>query len=83
MRQNKRVCFLVDEVADFNNWKSVMVLGEYQELNDKRERYHAMNLFSKRMLSVKVTDATDHSEACKPIIYRIAIDEKTGRYEKE
>src|SRR3954453_18994958 len=52
MRQNKRVCFLVDEVVDFTNWKSVMVLGEYQELKDIRERLPAMKAFIKHMLHI-------------------------------
>jgi nitroimidazol reductase NimA-like FMN-containing flavoprotein (pyridoxamine 5'-phosphate oxidase superfamily) len=93
MRQNKRVCLLVDEVADFTNWKSVMVLGEYQELNDKRARYVVIKAFIKRMLHIKVTDTAlftqlnktkntySNSDSCRPIIYRIMIDEKTGKYE--
>src|SRR4051812_38068717 len=93
MRQNRRVCFLVDEVVDFDNWKSVMVLGEYQELDDIRERHIAMKAFVKRMLHIKVTDTAlfaqlnkakrtyKNSDGCRPIIYRIAIDEKTGKYE--
>jgi len=93
MRQNKRVCFLVDEVVDFTNWKSVMVVGEYQELNDIRERYSAMKAFITRMLHLKITDTAlftqlnnvkttyQNSDSFRPIIYRIAIDEKTGKYE--
>jgi len=93
MRENKRVCLLVDEVADFTNWTSVMVLGEYQELYDKRERYLAMKAFIKHMLHIKITDtalftqlnktknAYTNTIGCKPVIYRIAINEKTGKYE--
>jgi nitroimidazol reductase NimA-like FMN-containing flavoprotein (pyridoxamine 5'-phosphate oxidase superfamily) len=93
MRQNKRVCFLVDEVVDFTNWRSVMVVGEYQELNDIRERYNAMKAFIKRMLHIKITDTAlfaqlnrlkttyTISDGFRPVIYRIAIDEKTGKYE--
>jgi nitroimidazol reductase NimA-like FMN-containing flavoprotein (pyridoxamine 5'-phosphate oxidase superfamily) len=93
MRENKRICFLVDEVVEFTNWKSVMVQGEYQELSDTRERHAAMKAFVKRMLHIKVTDTAlftqlnrtkliyTNSDGCRPIIYRIAIDEKTGKYE--
>src|SRR5688572_4203389 len=57
MRQNSRVCFQVDEVADYKNWKSVMVLGDFLELHDERERYNAMRAFVDRQLRVKITSA--------------------------
>ena len=42
MRKNKQVCFEVDEMKSFTNWKSVIVWGEYQELAEERDRYSAM-----------------------------------------
>jgi uncharacterized protein len=95
MRQNKRVCFQVDEVKNFMNWKSVMILGKYQELDGKRERYYAMKAFVDLNLHLKISETAflpgtierrEHLNPqgkCKPAIYRIVIDEKTGRYENE
>jgi len=95
MEQNLRVCLQVDEVIDHKNWKSVMVLGEYQELYDELERYDAMKAFADRRLFLKISEPTllpdiNEQEAnmrrkngSKPAIYRIVIDEKNGRYENE
>ena len=91
MRQNSRVCFQVDEVADHENWRSVMVLGYFQELREERERYDAMKEFVDRRMRVKITDnylSTNNPSGNagadndnRPVIYRILIDEITGQYE--
>jgi len=96
MRQNPRVCFEVDEIANFNNWKSVIVLGVYLEVVTERDRYNAMQFFIKRMLHVKISktampneiyanhaSTSELAQTVKPIIYRIYIEEKSGRFEKE
>ena len=94
MRHNPSVCFEVDEVKTNKQWKSVIAQGIYQEINDERERYEAMKLFVDRMLKLKISTTahppeiqperlhTTHASA-KPVIYRILLSEKTGRYEKE
>jgi nitroimidazol reductase NimA-like FMN-containing flavoprotein (pyridoxamine 5'-phosphate oxidase superfamily) len=95
MRQNKRVCLQVDEIKNELNWKSVMVLGEFQELEDERNRYYAMKLLVEHMLQVKISEALilpnlikqsrqlPGQSNSKPIIYRIVMDEKSGRFESE
>ena len=96
MRKNSDVCFEVDEMKTFTNWKSVIAWGEYQELTDERKRYDAMKLFVDRMLHVKISKSArlPHAaeEAVQPhfpqgnsrsVIYRIVITEKTGRFENE
>ncbi|MGZ8558930.1 MAG: pyridoxamine 5'-phosphate oxidase family protein, partial [Chitinophagaceae bacterium] len=45
MRKNPAVCFEVDEMKSFTNWKSVIAWGEYQELTNERDRYYALKLF--------------------------------------
>lgn len=93
MRKNRQVCFQVDEVTDFTKWKSVIAWGEYHELEDERERYNAMKLFVDRTLRMKISETAVppelHAERVhprspgniRPIIYRIILSEKTGRYE--
>jgi uncharacterized protein len=95
MRNNKRVCFQVDAINDVTNWKSVMVLGDYEELNDERNRYYAMKAFNEKSLHIKISKSIlpsiasekgPHPNALlnsRPVIYRISLDEITGRYEKE
>ena len=95
MRQNKRVCLQVDEIKNELNWKSVMIHGEFQELEEERNRYYAMKTLVEHMLHIKIGETASlpnlvkHSEQLlsqrnsRPIIYRIVIDEKTGRFESK
>jgi len=95
MRKNPQVCFEVDEMKTFTSWKSVLAWGEYQELTDERDRYYAMKLFVDRSMYIKISQVpvlpeisekkthTHSSVNFKPIIYRIVITEKTGRFENE
>ena len=95
MRQNKSVCLQVDEIKDFTNWKSVLILGEYQELEDERERYMAIKVFVERNLHLKINNpllltgtSEQHKQLLsqgdqKSIIYRILIGEKNGRFESD
>jgi uncharacterized protein len=93
MRKNPKVCFQVDQIKDFNNWKSVVAYGEYKELTEERERYEAMKKFVDRTLRLKISETaippelSDHRihprspGNIKPVIYRILLTHKTGRYE--
>jgi len=95
MQQNNRVCFQVDEVRDDKDWKSVMVLGEYQEVDDEREYNDASRAFADRRLFLKISESSIMSDIndqdkkiqltddSKPVIFRIVIDKKTGRFESE
>jgi len=93
MRRNPRVCFEVDEIKNPDQWKSVMVWGEYQELNDERDRYYAMKQFVDRMIHLKISESAIPPEGeahrvypgangnVRPVIYRIVITGKSGRFE--
>lgn len=95
MRKNPNVCFEVDEMKSFTNWKSVIAWGEYQELSDQRDRSIAMRLFVDRTMHTKISSTAIVAEidegrvhfrspaSARPIIYRIIMTEKTGRFENE
>lgn len=95
MRKNPDVCFEVDEMKSLTNWKSVIAWGQYQELTDEHDRYYAMKAFIDRMIHLKISESAvlpettlktihPNSQAhIKPIIFRIIINEKTGRFENE
>jgi nitroimidazol reductase NimA-like FMN-containing flavoprotein (pyridoxamine 5'-phosphate oxidase superfamily) len=95
MRNNPQVCFEVDEIKDYANWKSVIVWGEYQEVTDVTERYHALTRFVERTLHTKISEtavppeftekyvAPKYPQNAKPVIYRIVMLESSGRYEKD
>jgi uncharacterized protein len=91
MRTNKRVCFQVDVITDHSNWKSVMIHGEYEEIHDHATLKKFINAFFDRRLFIKKDQASMYgntkktgtdSEPTNAIIFRIVIDEKTGRFEQ-
>jgi nitroimidazol reductase NimA-like FMN-containing flavoprotein (pyridoxamine 5'-phosphate oxidase superfamily) len=83
----------VDEMKNYSNWKSVIAWGRYQELTDEHDRYFAMKVFIDKMLRLKISETATHPEPdgknehprqgdyIKPVIYRIVLTEKTGRFE--
>ncbi len=94
MRTNPNVCFEIDEVTSNTNWKSVIAWGTYQEITGERERLDAMKIFVGKMMKLKISSTAhppemteqrmhDQHGSVKPVIYRILLDEKTGRYETE
>jgi uncharacterized protein len=93
MRNNRQVCFEVEDIPDLGNWKTVICWGEYEELPDKTERNHALELLHARHLP-GVTSATtklspswpfkpSEIESIRGVVFRIRIDKKTGKYEKQ
>jgi uncharacterized protein len=93
MRQNPQVCFEVDEMITLTRWKSVIIQGSYQELTEERDRYYAMKEFVERTMHLKISETALPPEISemrvhprspgniRPIVYRILIGEKTGRFE--
>ena len=92
MRKNPNVCFEIDQVKSFTEWKSVLVWGVYYELTNEWERYHALQYLTERMMYVKIDKSIlqdeleqesglRHYHSTKAIIYRIIIQEKKGRFE--
>jgi uncharacterized protein len=93
MRQNRQVCFEVEDIPDLGNWKSVVCFGEYEELPNKSERHQALMLLHDRRLP-HVTSATtklsatwpfrpDNIDSIKGVVFRIRIHKKTGKFEKQ
>ena len=95
MRKNPSVCFEVDEMKSFTNWKSVIAWGRYEEIKEEMEKYRAMKLFVDRMMHLKFSETAQLPEiseqrvhprspgVIKPVVYRIVISEKTGRFESD
>ena len=94
MRYNPQVCFEVDQMQSMTHWKSVIVWGQYQELDNERERYAAMKLFVERTMHMKISETAIPPELSenrvhprspgniRPVVYRIVIEDITGRYER-
>ena len=87
MRLNPRVCVEIDERTGHDQWQSIVVFGQYEELSDLPKfaapRAKALELLQKHVMwwqpaSVGATHRDlPHSE--EPIFYRIRIERMTGR----
>ncbi|PUZ20933.1 hypothetical protein GA0116948_11862 [Chitinophaga costaii] len=90
MRKNPQVCFEVDEMQDQANWRSVIAWGVYEEVLQERERYYAMKFLVSRLMHLQLSETARLPEKelvptkpdqLKPIVYRIRLGERTGRFE--
>jgi uncharacterized protein len=92
MRKNPKVCFEVESRNSMRDWRTVILWGRYQELKSVSEQKKALKILDEHLLPfllseslrpVGYVDAPRQVEReRKPVIYRISIDEITGRFEK-
>jgi nitroimidazol reductase NimA-like FMN-containing flavoprotein (pyridoxamine 5'-phosphate oxidase superfamily) len=92
MRKNPKVCFEVDSMENMANWRSVIVWGQYEELKDAKEQERGMKILRERFAPVITSETAHHHDGMraphvvvketKAIVYRIAIEERSGRFEK-
>ena len=95
LRKKPNVCFEVDVSHDMSNWQSVIVYGQFEELVGEDAALARERLFNKVMPLMTSSTIHEH-EHCegkghelsdknrvKPIMFRIKINEKTGRFEKQ
>ena len=89
MRENPDVCFEVDAIQDLGNWTSVIGWGRFEELTGE-ERARAIELLLNRKFPLlpshtqKLSEYWPYNqdiEEIKGIVFRIRIDESTGRFE--
>jgi nitroimidazol reductase NimA-like FMN-containing flavoprotein (pyridoxamine 5'-phosphate oxidase superfamily) len=88
MRENPAVCFEVDQMDDMRNWRGVIAQGVYEELHGAAAE-HAMQVLIDRVMPLLTSETSrpqprDHGSAAgsTAVIYRIALQEKTGRFEQ-
>jgi nitroimidazol reductase NimA-like FMN-containing flavoprotein (pyridoxamine 5'-phosphate oxidase superfamily) len=92
MRKNPKVCFQLEHMDDMANWKSVVAWGEFEELKDPWERHRALDILFCRNLPFISSETVhlfplwpfppENRNSIKGIVYRIRLDKKTGRCEK-
>ncbi len=93
MRNNPNICFEVDAMTNMESWQSVILFGTFQELKGKASQKAREYLFGHAWpLSTistihphehEVTAKVDDSNRIKPIMYRIKIKERSGRFENK
>lgn len=95
LRKNPNVCFEVDIANDISNWQSAIVFGQFEEL-EKEDIEEAKTLFTNKVLPLLTSSSIhqhEHDEGkghelpdtgrIKPIMFRIKINEKCGRFERQ
>ncbi len=92
LRKNPGVCFEVDAMSSMDNWRSVVVSGTFNELQgdeaEKAREYlfdHVLTLMTGGAIHKHEHEqggTVDDSNRIKPVMYKIEIEEKTGRFEK-
>ena len=92
MRENPSVCFEVEDLRHLPRWSSVIVYGSYEELRGTAADAALEVLIARLGASPPAPSAmpwqgagvfapTSHDQRPE-IIFRIAITEKTGRYDR-
>jgi len=92
MRHNPNVCFEVDVFENMANWQSVIAMGEFEEIQEGKERKNAIEKLMARslpMISSETVKLTSHwpfhtadLNSVPGVIFRIKLAEKSGRFEK-
>lgn len=95
MRKNASVCFELDEIQDFANWRCIVAWGTYEEITDPHAIEAAKEDFSEILLDMKASQTSLPPESnreeehrvqkpayYKTIFYKIILTEITGRFEK-
>jgi nitroimidazol reductase NimA-like FMN-containing flavoprotein (pyridoxamine 5'-phosphate oxidase superfamily) len=94
MRAQPAVCLEVDEIKSYDNWRCVIVWGEYEELTEAKDINEARGYFSEEMLDMKVSETALPPESTPErwhntspgqkvsIYYRIRFTEASGRFER-
>lgn len=93
MRENPKVCFQVEDIANEHSWRSVIAWGKFEELPKKDHEAIMLRLQQtaeaalekgvKAYLPFTSAARLEHAlrEKELPIAYRVIITEQTGRFE--
>lgn len=89
MRNNRSVCFEIDEITDFNHWKCVVINGLFEEIINESELAVLRPLYTEYALRKRVS-LTDDSKISqtnnvvekperKQVFYKIIYNIVSGR----
>ena len=91
MRRNPQVCFEVEQVDDLAAWRSVIAWGRYEELTGPAAG-EGMRKMMGRLMPLMTSQTAMPSHGLAPhgpvpgakaaVVFRIVLEEKTGRFEK-
>jgi nitroimidazol reductase NimA-like FMN-containing flavoprotein (pyridoxamine 5'-phosphate oxidase superfamily) len=92
MRKNPEVCFEIDVIENITNWQSVIAWGRFEEITDIDEQQETMQKLINHIVpliggsghpSHGITEReSDIGTFINPVVYKIHLRWKTGRFEK-
>lgn len=85
MRENPHVAFEVDSMDGAGNWESVIATGTFQEIagDEATARFGwLVNELSERLQGPPGETVHPREGRAPAIMYRIVLEEKTGRFER-
>jgi nitroimidazol reductase NimA-like FMN-containing flavoprotein (pyridoxamine 5'-phosphate oxidase superfamily) len=94
MRENPNICFQIDFSNSISNWQSIIVYGKFEELAEQEietAREFLMNKIMPLMTNSKIhphehwetrEEKLDDSHRIKPIIFKIKIEDISGKYHR-
>jgi uncharacterized protein len=89
MRANPTICFEVEQLDSIAHWQSVVAWGKYEELSGAAEERAAALLRARFNSMTTSATAAFHAtrdvtatRRARTIVFRIRLEEKTGRYER-
>lgn len=89
MRENPLVCFEVEQIRSMANWRTVVARGRFEQLASEEEE-RALQLLITRLsrletsASARLTRTEDvhrREGLVRPVLFRIRLENRTGRYE--
>lgn len=93
MRRNKQVSLCVDEIDSVNQWRSILVHGEFEEVDgsDAKMLLHRFSEGVKKVIAIKelrdlhfISEFSSKLESAGiPIVYRIKITEISGKFRED
>ena len=91
MRKNPKVCFQVDCIENMAQWRSIIVTGEYEEI-ESGDYDIAIKILKDRLAPLMISESVKPSHGLqypdvvvkpsKAIAFRISVNDITGRFEK-
>ncbi len=92
MRKHPEVCFEVDSIESMTNWRCVVVQGRFEELTQEPDWTSALQILKDKLMPFLLSETMrprglDHDSGKieknrKPVVYRVRIEEMSGRFEK-
>jgi nitroimidazol reductase NimA-like FMN-containing flavoprotein (pyridoxamine 5'-phosphate oxidase superfamily) len=85
--QNPKVCLQTEEFSQTGGWKSVVIMGEAEEIVDRREREKAVEIIRRSnptlLPALAIKWSNDWMRKNVEVVYKIKIREATGRFTSE